>query len=129
MEINFKVIPHKEQRYDTVGDYWLDSKGVMQFRVSAMGNPLYEQAVFLHEFVEWSLTQARGITEQSITNFDEMFETVRKIAPNVIGDQEPGHMVSAPYHAEHVFAEKLERQFTEEHGLDWKDYENNVEGL
>ena len=34
MKINIETIPHGDQRYPTVGDYWDDSDGVVQVRVS-----------------------------------------------------------------------------------------------
>ncbi len=122
MRIEFKVIPHEQQRYPTVGDYWLDENGVWQFRVSDMGNPIYEKAVLLHEFIEWSLTQQRGISEESISEFDIEFEKNRQD-----GDiSECGDSPDAPYRLEHRFAENIERQFIHESGIVWADYDNTV---
>jgi hypothetical protein len=129
MQINFEIIPQERQRYDTVGDYWLDEKGVWQFRVSQIGNRAYEIAIFLHELVEWQLTQMRGITEEEISRFDFKFENLRKANPQLIGDHEPGDMKTAPYHKEHVFATNLERQFIEEMGFDWENYDEEVDNL
>ncbi len=41
MDIHIKTVPHKEQRYNTVGDYWIEDR-VIQIRVSEMGNEDYE---------------------------------------------------------------------------------------
>lgn len=129
MAINFKTIPHEEQRYDTVGDYFKGDDNIWEFRVSKMENENYEFLVFIHELVEWYLTQKKGITEESISEFDDKFEELRKKYPEVIGKQEPGHMVSAPYHDEHVFAESVERLVAGKLGVDWKKYDEVVNNL
>ena len=35
---------------------------------------------------------------------------------------EPGDTLQAPYHKEHMFAEKIERSVADELGVDWKEY-------
>lgn len=129
MQINFEVIPQDQQRYDTCGDYWLDEKGIWQFRCSDMKNQAFEIAVFMHELIEWQLTQMRGITEEAISRFDFKFENLRKANPQLIGDHEPGDMITAPYHDEHVFATELEKQLIEEMGIDWRQYSSTVDNL
>lgn len=129
MQIKFEVIPHKKQRYDTAGDYWVDAKGVMQFRVSDLSNNDYEFPIFIHELIEWYLVRRRGISEEAISKFDKEFERLRSKNKKLIGTQEPGHMVSAPYHDEHVFAEKIERLLIEELGLSWEKYDQEVDNL
>lgn len=121
--IEIKVIDHKKHRYETVGDYFKKNKS-WQFRVSKM-NYDYEMLVIFHELVEWFLTQKRGISEKGITNFDVWFESKRK-AGNI---DEPGHDKKAPYHKEHVFAEKIEKLIAKEIGVDWKKYDNTVNTL
>lgn len=127
--LEYKVIPHKEQRYETCGDYWVDEKGVQQVRVSKMPNPDFEFLVLMHELTELYLCQKRGIKEEDITNFDVEFEHIRTVHPDVIGEQEPGHMVSAPYHKEHCFAEKIEKLLAEELGVAWLEYDKTVTSL
>lgn len=128
MNIQSKTIKHSEQKYETVGDYFKDGDN-WQFRISDMKNTDYEFLVFIHEVIECYLTQKRGITEKSITEFDKEFEKVREYFPKIIGDQEPGHMVNAPYHKEHVFAEKIEKLVAEELGVDWNRYDKTVSEL
>src|SRR5438128_2605172 len=65
-----KVIPHYEQRYNTIGDYW-ETGHSWQIRISNLGKWQYETAVALHEIIEKSLCKQHGITDQEITNFDE----------------------------------------------------------
>jgi len=128
-QIYFKTIPHNQMRYETCGDYWIDPAKVWQFRVSEMANPDYEFLVLIHELVEWYLTQKRGIHTDAIDYFDVSFEKLRELNPELIGDMEPGHMSSAPYHKEHVFAEKIERLIAEELGVTWSRYDKAVGDL
>lgn len=125
MQIEFKTIRHDKQRYPTVGDYFKVGKYIWKFFVSKMNNEDYEFLVFLHELVEWKLTQKRGISEESITAFDTEFEKNRPDG-NL---EEPGHDPKAPYHREHVFAEKIERAMAEELGVDWDTYDKVVNDL
>ncbi|MEI6580799.1 MAG: hypothetical protein WCO07_01360 [bacterium] len=112
--IQFKIIPAKEQRYDTCGDYFPTKEGY-QFRVSKW-NSDYEFLVLMHELTEWYLTQKRGIPEKSISKFDIWF--------NEQGlEGEPGDHKDAPYKKEHHFAEKIEKMLAKELGINWKKYE------
>ena len=124
MNINVKTIPHKEQRYDTVGDYW-DDENDTEIRVSEEIGDDYAFLVAIHEFVEQYLCKKRGITEESITKFDEKFESLR-IEGNM---DEPGDDVNAPYAKEHCFATGIERLMCAELGINWKDYDNKCYSL
>ena len=117
--IRYKTIPHKEQRYDTCGDYWLTKKGDWEIRVSDMGED-YEFLVLVHELIEFYLTQKRGIAEEDITYFD---------THEGKDSEEPGLMKYAPYHREHVFADKIERMVCKELGLDWDEYDKAISKL
>ena len=118
------TVPHKCQRYDTVGDYET-GHGFTVIRVSDMGNEQYEHLVAVHELVEHILCVARGIKEADIDRFDIGYETDRDP-----GDEnEPGWSPLAPYHKEHVFAEKIERLLGEELGIDWDIYDKTVTAL
>jgi hypothetical protein len=123
-KIMMLTVPHKHQRYATVGDYQ-DAHGLTFFTISEMGNPLYEQLVAVHELVEKILCDARGITNESIDQFDIAFEAKRAEG----NEDEPGHDPMAPYHKEHVFAEKVERLLAAELGVDWDDYDRIVTEL
>jgi len=106
--IEYKTIPHKSHRYETVGDYWRDRRGVSQFRCSRM-NRDFEFWVLIHELVEWYLTERAGISEpKQIKPFDEQYERDRERGLHG-PDAEPGHDPRAPYHRQHVFAEKVEQ--------------------
>lgn len=117
--IHIKVIPHDEQRYDTVGDYWRDPDGTLQIRISAMGNPSAELLVAVHELIEQMLTEAAGISNEAIDTWDMSNPQL----------DDPGADVRAPYHAQHVLAEGVERIVCVAMGMSWADYCAVVDGV
>lgn len=121
IQIEAKSIPHNEQRYETVGD-WYYSNGVRTFRVSEFGNKDYEFMILLHEMVEQHLCEKRGISQESVDAFDIQFEKDRQEG----NEDEPGDEQSAPYYREHQFATIIERMMCQELGIDWKEYEKSV---
>lgn len=127
LDIEIKTIPHKDQRYPTVGDYW--DKGEKQvFRVSDMGNWKYELLVAVHEMVEKALVKHRGIPLADIDRFDQNFEWEREHGMHY-PDEEPGFDPYAPYVVEHTFATKIERMIAGELNVDWNKYADAVEKL
>lgn len=126
MKINIETIPHSEQRYPTVGDYWDDETGVVQVRVSDMKDWRYEALVVVHELIEMFLTKHRDIAEQAISEFDIRFEHSR--AQGLVTG-EPGDHTNAPYRREHFFATNLERLLAAELGVDWFEYDRDVDAL
>ncbi len=137
MRVTISTIPHFRQRYPTVGDWWADSDGDAQIRVSKLDHWHYrdgsqEQAkceflVALHEFIEMQLCRFRGIREEDVTAFDKAFEEER--AKGQHGHEEPGDHPFAPYHQEHAFATNIERLVAHELRVDWETYESALEAL
>lgn len=125
MRINIQTIPHNTQRYDTVGDYWIDSDGIWQIRVSEMSDWKKEFLVAIHELAELALITDRGINEEDIKSFDEEFEDKRTLG----NFDEPGDEPTAPYVNEHCIATAIERLMCVELGLKWKEYEKVEMGL
>jgi hypothetical protein len=126
MKINIETIPHGEQRYPTVGDYWDDANGVVQIRVSDMKDWRYEALIVVHELIEMFLTKHRDIAEQNISDFDIKFEQSREQS---LVTGEPGDHPNAPYRREHFFATNLERLLSAELGVDWFEYDRDVDAL
>lgn len=123
--INIGIIPHHEQRYETVGDYWYPQSFRQEVRISDMQNEDYEFLVLIHELIEAHLCRKRGIKEEDIKAFDEAYEAKRQE-----GDfTEPGDSAEAPYRTEHWFATFIEAQIAEELGVDWEEYSNVVNSL
>ena len=130
LHIYIDTIPHSEQRYLTVGDYWeTPAHGIYpprrEVRVSDMGNSDYEFLVTIHELIEQHLCKKRGISEESITEFDIAFESNR-VEGNV---DEPGNSPDAPYYEEHKFATIVEKALAAELKVDWDAYDSTVNAL
>lgn len=125
MEIHIKTIPHSKQRYETVGDYYFDKKGILQVRVSDMGCPIYEQMVALHELAEVMMVLHKGVKISDIDKFDKAFEAKRKEG-NV---DEPGDDPKAPYRNEHLIATAIEKIICAQLNIPWKKYDDTVNSL
>lgn len=128
MNIVIKSIPNSEQRYPTVGDYWRDADGTLQIRVSKMSDDRYDLLVALHELIEVTLCEHRGIKEEDISKFDIEFEKEREEGKHTL-DDEPGWDPRAPYGKEHAYAESIERNMALQLEVDWKDYDHEVMNL
>lgn len=128
MEINIKSIPHDEQRYETVGDWFHQSvSGPLHIRVSEMeGEPEdYMWLVALHELIEQRLCQSAGVSAYDVDKFDKDYEVNRR--PD--DDSEPGDSPAAPYRKQHLFATGIEKLLAAELGVDWADYERAINSL
>ncbi len=115
----FKVVPHRKQRYETIGD-WIPGRPA-HVVASRLNNSDYEFLVLLHEMVEQELCKKRGISDSVVVAFDKKFE--RERARGLHSPYaEPGGSRKAPYRREHAFATKIERMMAKEMGIGWKRY-------
>lgn len=123
-----KVIPHTEQRYETLGDYWDSEDGSEQYRCSDLKNWRYNFLVLLHEFIESHLNRNQGISEPDVKAFDEMFEEeVKKgLQP---ADAEPGFDPRAPYRDNHALADLIEMMVAYKMGVNIDDYNDKLEEI
>lgn len=128
IDISLKTIPHAEQRYDTCGDWRGDVAGQISVTVSELPDWRYEFLVALHELIEGTLCNARGIKDADVSAFDEQFEAELDSYQHQ-PDDEPGDDRRAPYHQEHVFASAIERIVATELGVDWSEYEQAINAL
>jgi len=120
MKLDIKTIPHSEQRYPTVGDYWEEGK-VTHVRISAMDDERYEWLVLIHELVEYFLVKLAGIPLSAVDEFDMAWE---KKEPRPEG--EPGDSTESPYFMAHQTATMVERICAFAFGVLWRDYEKVV---
>ena len=121
--IRVEFIESKDQRYQTCGNYWETDTEIV-FQISKQDKPQKNLLILLHEFVEFAICTDRGISEQSITDFDLQWE---KDNPTGIDDGfEPGNSSEAPYYQEHHIAEAFERMFAGFMNIDWEDYNKNL---
>jgi hypothetical protein len=93
-----------------------------------MGNDDYAFMIAVHELVEWYLTEKRGIKEEDVKAFDEMFEKERARGLHAERDG-AGDDSRAPYFKEHVFATDVEKQLARELGIDWNKYDTEISAL
>lgn len=120
-------IPIKRQRFKTLGDYFF-KKGVRYFRITKTKNNLFDDVIFIHEFVEEVITRNKGIKEKIIMKHDLWFEG--EVAKgNFSDDAEPGEHENSPYKREHLLAEKIERMILKELNIDWKCYSDYLNKL
>jgi len=128
MKTIIETVPHKSQLYDTCGDWRTDPDGTVRIRVSALKNEDYEFLVGLHELVEQHLCKRRGITTQSVDEFDIEFEKQREKSLT-LSNAEPGDNRFAPYQNEHCIATGIERIMAAAIGVKWSDYETEINSL
>lgn len=112
MDIHIKTIPHKDQRYETLGDWFFEGDD-LTILVSDFGDWRYNVLVGIHEAVEAILCRDRGISEESVTEFDLAH----------LEEEEPGFHKDAPYYKEHQIADVIERIMASELNINWKEYE------
>ncbi len=109
--VRLRVLPHREQRYDTEGD-WLWADNTLEVRISREvcdEDPRFGLLTFVHELVEAMLCRGMGIAGAEVDAFDMLHQ----------GDREPGELPSAPYHSQHMAAE---RALADQLGIDWERY-------
>ena len=122
MNIHIETINHKDQRYDTAGDWFFDLSGDLYIKVSDTTNWKYNALIALHELIEVLLCKDRIITTEEVDAFDINYENNRKD-----GDMsEPGDDRNAPYFKEHQIATVIERLIANELKVDWETYDKEV---
>lgn len=127
INVDIKTIPQHLQRYDTVGDWYVD-EGILYIRVSDMGDKDFENLVAIHEYVEAILCIQRGIKEKDVTEFDIWYEQQRALG-NIDCQSEPGDHEKAPYRKEHFFATSVERLISAELNVNWQQYDYVIQNL
>ncbi len=113
--IHIMSIPHKDQRYNTCGDYWETPEGTIEIRVDDLGDEKEETMIIIHELIELFLTKVKGISWEEIDKFDKELD---KTHPEL----EPGDQPEAPYYHQHQIACIVERILCPEVGMNWEKY-------
>lgn len=103
-------IPHRLQRYDTMGD-WYDSSGTIHFFASQM-EPDMEMETLLHEMFEWYLCQKEGITAKMVDDWDFSHPDA----------EDPGSLRGCPYRKQHMAAMKVSKLAVKLMGYSWGIY-------
>jgi hypothetical protein len=107
-KLKFRV--KKSMRYDDVGDYF-DSTIIAY----DMKNPIFNNGIMLHEFIEYTLIKSAGISVAMIDAFD-----TDDAAPKKHPEE---YKLYCKYHR---MANTIERHFIENMGLSWKDYQKAI---
>lgn len=124
MKIRIKVIPHKSQRDAITGQWWFDKKGVLQIRISELGNLDYIKLHIIHELFEaFACTYNKGVTDSSTERFDKAFVAKRKRGEVPEHITEPGFDPECPYKVEHAAATGVELLLSTFLNVNWSDYE------
>ncbi len=110
-KLKFRV--KKSMRYDDVGDYF-DSTIVSY----DMKNPIFNNGIMLHEFIEFNLIKSAGIPVEMIDAFDTDEDAPEKYPKE--------YKLYGKYHR---MANNIERLFIENMGLSWKEYQKAVYGV
>ncbi|HUD44065.1 MAG TPA: hypothetical protein VMR41_00830 [Patescibacteria group bacterium] len=108
-QLKFEV--HNEMRYDDVGDYFGNTIIAYDMKDEIVNN-----AIMLHEFIEYTLIKSAGIPVSMIDDFDDNPDT-RDLHPRE----------HALYRKFHRLANAIEQQFIENLGLNWKKHEENID--
>lgn len=107
-KLKFRV--KKSMRYDDVGDYF-DSTIVSY----DMKNPIFNNGIMLHEFIEYTLIKSAGIPVEMIDAFDTDDDAPEKYPKQY-----------KLYNKYHRMANNIERLFIENMGLSWNEYQKAV---
>lgn len=97
-------------RYDDVGDYFANTIVAYDFKDDIITN-----AIFLHEFIEYMLIKSSGIEPELIDKLD-----------TVPGSEKDYPRESRLYSKYHDMANNVERQFIENLGYNWDEYDQTI---
>jgi hypothetical protein len=120
-------LPHRRQRYDTCGDWFVGEKAYGEdvwIKVSTLPDRREMWLIAIHELIEACLCEVAGITQAQVDDFD-----MRAGQDNRLDNLEPGDNAQAPYYRQHQIASGIERLLAAELGVDWLTYERHIEEL
>jgi hypothetical protein len=122
VKITLSSIPHKKQRYKTVGDWFENERREIQITSSQLTDWRREFLILVHELVEWGLCKEAGIRQAEVDAFDKARE-------NDQVEMELGDLKDAPYRKQHCLATAVERMLAAELDVVWSDYEEELAKL
>jgi hypothetical protein len=108
-KLKFEV--HKQMRYDDVGDYIGNT--IIAYD---MGDEIVNNAIMLHEFIEYTLIKSAGIPVSMIDDFDTKY-----------GSEDEHPEEYKLYRKFHRLANAVERRFIENLGLNWQEHEKTID--
>jgi hypothetical protein len=114
--------------YATAGDWWYDEEGVLQIRVTELGDRRSEAAIAMHEWAEAEHCRLANVSDAQICQFDTQFESERATGLHS-ATEEPGDDPRAPYRESHWRAIHVERALCHALDLPWDEHNGNVESF
>jgi hypothetical protein len=114
----------KKIRAHQAGDWWYWGSTIH----TVSDDKLDEDSAFLvaiHELVEAYQCRKKGIKDDVIATFDEMYEAERREGKHE-DFEEPGDDPRSPYRTQHQEATFAERAVCAAIGLDWEKHEKNI---
>jgi len=109
-----EVIPHKLQRYETSGDWYTLSNGLLHFKISQRSDKKHEWLDAMHEQIEQFICELRGVSQEQVDEWDFAHP----------GMEDPGSDPKAPYFEGHAFANSICMELAKKIGVDWREYYN-----
>ena len=99
MQFILQSIEHKDQRYDTVGDWTVGPRG--EYTISVSNHLVQDEQflIMLHEMIEAYLCTGDNITQQQVDEFD--LQWLKDHAGPKYENDEPGDDPKAPYGKQH----------------------------
>jgi hypothetical protein len=134
MKINIEIIPHEQQRYPTVGDWWVDPDGTLQIRASQLSESRYSALVALHELVEALI---EGIKESDrldvppslVAKADAWDKRYEERRPPDDKYSEPSAVPTCPVYEGHMAASAIEHVAAMLLGVDYNHYQTKIADL
>jgi len=125
--ITLDLIDHADQRYNSVGDWFLNEHDpthliVKVTRLPDLALAFAQWAVGIHELVEALAALAAGVTVAEVDVFDKQFEI-----DHSHDDLEPGDDPRCPVFQQHQLALEVERMFIKALGVEWEQYETEMD--
>lgn len=120
-------IPHKDQRYDTCGD-WIFNDDIgkgdyLVIKVSETIDWRSSALVAVHELIEAILCKHAGITSEQVDAFDIGWKSP---GPPI---EEPGDDPRSPYFHQHQFATEIEEYLCNQLDYSWYAHQMSVDEL
>jgi hypothetical protein len=133
-KIVIEVIPHRDQRYNTVGDWQFTRDGLgsateLNIKVSEIGEAGESMLIAIHELVEAILCEFGGIEEKAVDEFDMNWLPRKAYWDSDVMISEPGEDDRAPYYTQHQTATGIERIVAMRLWTNWARYEARVDKL
>lgn len=120
MRIEIATIPHNQQRYNTVGDWYMNVDGeTLIIKVSDTSISEFNFLIAVHELVEAYTCNIRRVSPDEVDSWDR----------DHIDSDDPGSLIGCPYFMPHFLATIVEMVLAIFFGVDWIEYEAKIKSI